>query len=296
MTRNEFQEQVNSFVETQLQLWPEASERYQALREVKRKKFRLDRIEGAIQFNPSRARSTTADISATAIRERPCFLCTKNRPKEQLAIPVLEGWSLLLNPFPIFPIHFTIASDDHRDQIPDIASMIEIAEKMPGFVIFFNGAKAGASAPDHKHFQAVLADELPLMKAVETEFQTESSKIFWVKEKANGKDSDRWPFMFRTAVIGLDAEGPGVIAEMAHPINTELINQYVWIGSDGKLRILEIPRKAHRPGCYSAEDSPILISPGSIDMAGVIITVRQEDFERAPSRLREILSDVAYST
>lgn len=296
MTRNEFQEQVNSFVETQLQLWPEASKRYQALREVKRKKFRLGCIEGAIQFNPSRARSTTADISETAIRERPCFLCTKNRPKEQLAIPVLEGWSLLLNPFPIFPIHFTIASDDHRDQIPDIGSMIEIAEKMPGFVIFFNGAKAGASAPDHKHFQAVLADELPLMKAVETEFQTESSKIFWVKEEANGKDSDRWPFMFRTAVIALDAEGPGVIAEMAHPINTELINQYVWIGSDGKLRILEIPRKAHRPGCYSAEDSPILISPGSIDMAGVIITVRQEDFERAPSRLREILSDVAYST
>lgn len=295
MTRSEYISQANNFVEAQLQWWPEAKERYLDLGKTERKKVRIGKLEGAVQFNPARARSTTADISAKAIGERPCFLCEKNRPEEQIAIPIINGWSLLLNPFPIFPVHFTIASDQHTDQLPDVGKMVELAEKMPGFVVFFNGAKAGASAPDHLHFQAVMVDELPLMRKIERSLYSEESRLFSVKPEECGFGEDQWPFAFRVGVIHPDKNGQRVLAEMMTPTDKELVNLYAWIGYCGELRILEIPRKAHRPRCYTDKEEPLLVSPGAIDMAGILITVRGEDFNRAPERVTEILNDVAFT-
>ena len=41
-----------------------------------------------------------------------------------------------------------------------------------------------------------------------------------------------------------------------------------------------IPREKHRPECYYAKDSlQRMISPGALDMSGLIITPRKEDFE-----------------
>ncbi len=294
MTRSEFQEEAKNFVETQLAVWPEARKRYLALGQTERLPFKVGRLNGAVQFNPSRSRSTTADVSKKALEKRPCFLCKANRPEIQIGLPILQGWTMLVNPFPIFPIHFTIAADDHRDQLPDTATMVELAEKMPGMVVFFNGAKAGASAPDHMHFQAVPAEELPLLNEIEKEFPANKSALYNVKYKTSDPEGERWPFDFKTAVVCMDAEGMNALASMMKPADQAMVNQYVWIGRHGEMRLLEIPRKAHRPRCYTDAREPLMVSPGAIDMAGVIITVRPEDFERAPGRIDEILSEVAF--
>ena len=55
----------------------------------------------------------------------------------------------------------------------------------------------------------------------------------------------------------------------------------MWKDDCGLLRALLFPRRRHRPDCYFAEDEArMLVSPGALDMAGIIVTPREEDFDR----------------
>ena len=49
---------------------------------------------------------------------------------------------------------------------------------------------------------------------------------------------------------------------------------------DDEILLVVFPRGKHRPDCYYADDAPLMVSPGAIDMAGLLITPRREDFER----------------
>jgi len=57
-----------------------------------------------------------------------------------------------------------------------------------------------------------------------------------------------------------------------------------------------LPRTKHRPQCYFAEgEEQMIISPASVDLGGVFITVRPEDYERLDStRLADILREVCW--
>ena len=68
------------------------------------------------QFNPARLVSTGAKIDKATLAKRPCFLCEKNRPSEQIVLSFGEGFDILVNPFPILPVHFTIPSRHHQLQ------------------------------------------------------------------------------------------------------------------------------------------------------------------------------------
>ena len=48
------------------------------------------------------------------------------------------------------------------------------------------------------------------------------------------------------------------------------------------------------PKCYSAEaGKQMLVSPGTLDMAGIIVTPRKEDFEKISTEdIRQILQEV----
>ncbi|MDE7334998.1 MAG: DUF4922 domain-containing protein, partial [Muribaculaceae bacterium] len=143
---------IDGFFERQLREWPEVAERYEALNLVETK-----RVGGYnVQFNPARAVSTAAKVDAASIAARPCFLCAENRPALQRALE-WEDMEILVNPFPIFPGHLTIAAKNHTSQsmLGRADQMRRLSREMPGYTIFFNGAKSGASAPDHMHFQAV---------------------------------------------------------------------------------------------------------------------------------------------
>lgn len=143
---------IDGFFERQLRLWPEVAARFAALNNVEIKRVG----DYTVQFNPARAVSTAAKVDAASIAARPCFLCAANRPAQQLALE-WEDMEILVNPFPIFPGHLTIAAKNHSPQslLGRAAQMRRLSRELPGYTIFFNGAKSGASAPDHMHFQAV---------------------------------------------------------------------------------------------------------------------------------------------
>lgn len=268
-------EDLKEFVEIQLGAWPLAKKNHDALAQCRRRKFSIGDLKGAWQFNPARIQSTGADTSDKGLASRRCFLCAENRPPEQIAVPIEEGWELLLNPFPIFPMHFTIASKAHRPQHEIPFEIISIAEKLEGMTIFFNGSKAGASAPDHSHMQAVLTEELPLMRLIEETHTPDRPGI--VSASALGLDL---PFRVVSALITPDPSGMKNIVSMLDPADGNL-NFYAFIGRDGWLRLVRVERQAHRPACYFAEGSDkLLVSPGCVDMAGIIITPREEDFDR----------------
>lgn len=264
----------------QLAVWPLAHENYERLGLTQRREFSIGALHGAFQWNPGRIGSTGAKIDKTSISKRPCFLCQSNRPKEQLSEEIMSGWEFLINPFPIFPLHFTIVSTHHVAQSAIPLDMASIAEKMRGMTIFFNGARAGASAPDHLHCQAVKTSELPLMNYLE-----------------KGGDLKELPFLVEYAVITPDINGmfemdrlskiKGVDAKTGKEDST-LVNAYFWIGNDGLLRIAVVPRSAHRPSCYP----DLMVSPGAIDIAGIVIMPIKEDFERiTPDDIKRIFEE-----
>ncbi|MDE6228755.1 MAG: DUF4922 domain-containing protein, partial [Muribaculaceae bacterium] len=144
--------EIEEFLERQMAVWPEVAARFEALKLVETKRVG----DYCVQFNPARVVSTAAKVDAASIAARRCFLCCANRPPQQLALE-WEDMEILVNPFPIFPGHLTIAAKAHTPQtmLGRTDQMRRLSRELPGYTIFFNGAQAGASAPDHMHFQAV---------------------------------------------------------------------------------------------------------------------------------------------
>lgn len=272
------------FIEAQLAQWDLARANYQALGKTERRSLQIGDLTVGVQHNPSRIVSTGAKVDAATLSKRPCFLCAENRPPEQMPVEILEGWELLLNPYPIFPTHFTIASKTHRPQEGFPLEMVEMAEKLRGMTVFFNGSHAGASCPDHMHCQAVMTHELPLMRLLESghlRIEAESKGLSVARPVDLGLDL---PFDVVSVIVTPDMEGMRVLASIEETIGKKyivdgLVNIFVWIDGEGLLRIAGVPRKAHRPSCYGTGAGRHLVSPGCIDMAGVIIAPRSEDYE-----------------
>ncbi len=304
---------ISSFVINQLQDWDLCKKNYSALESVERRELPVGDFPSALQFNPGRVKSTSAKVDSKSIENRPCFLCVENRPKQQLSETLDADFEILLNPYPIFPLHFTVVSTSHIAQSHWPLQMIPFVEKLRGVCAFYNGAKAGASAPDHLHFQGVADCELPIVELVERCHDSDSDGM--MKSTDFGLDL---PFGFWSWVISPGLEGMQGIAEamrckgydrskvsgspesspfVRDAATKDLINVFVWIDGKGKLRIVVIPRSAHRPECYYA-DGPAqhTVSPGAVDMAGLIILPDEKDFETISSAdLKQIYSETALS-
>ncbi|MBD5207424.1 MAG: DUF4922 domain-containing protein [Bacteroidales bacterium] len=292
-------EDINSIIETQLELWPEAKKNFDALIGVERRELPLGDFPAYVQFNPARIRSTGAKVDAASIRQRPCFLCASNRPEQQLTIPFSEDFDLLVNPYPILPVHFTLTSRNHVPQDSFTADMLRLAVESPDLVVFFNGAKAGASAPDHLHGQAVLKSEVPILRVAERFHPSSEPEI---------QSSAEWnadlPFRFFSAVIPPQSDGRDValMARLSgrepqsdNELDPGLVNIFCWVDNNGLLRMISIPRQRHRPLCYGDGPGQMLISPGALDMGGIVITPRLEDFKSlTPDILRSIYADTAF--
>lgn len=277
------QEEIDAMYAAQFAAWPEAKANYDKLFSTRRKQIQLGLLPVIVQCNPGRVRSTAADVSAEKVAERPCFLCAKNRPKEQLAGQSIPDYEILINPYPILPVHFTIASKEHTPQQAMPLEMVDLVNLSPVLAAFYNGAHAGASAPDHLHFQAVRRDELPLLSLVEKLHAAGSGYV-----RTSGELGD-FPMGFLSVVITPDMEGMTLLALLPKLGGVTddaeklpgLVNTFMWKDDSGMLRALVIPRRRHRPYCYFAEgDGRMMVSPGALDMAGLIVCPREEDFER----------------
>ena len=289
------------FFNHQLEKWPDASRRYHELRSAKTRELVVGASSIQVQWNPARIVSTGASIDKKAIAERPCFLCEQNRPKEQIKKSVDSHFDLLVNPFPILPIHFTIPSVKHEPQLirESYGEIHKLLEEYPGMMVFYNGPKCGASAPDHAHFQAGTSGVLPLQKSWKR-LSHNLTPIISINDKENISLIEEYPCaallirsrsqngdeqLFRRLYDALPQR-----ADETEP----MMNIISWRSDDEYFSVV-FPRAKHRPECYYAEgSSQFIISPGALDMAGLIITPRQEDFEHiTPEIALGILSEVS---
>ena len=287
---------ISRFFNRQLEMWEDARHRFRDLKHVEVRQL-SDQLK--VQFNPARIVSTGAKIDKHTLGERPCFLCERNRPKEQMTKQIDDHFQLLVNPFPILPVHFTIPATKHQPQsiYRHYGEMHRLLSLHSELMVFYNGPKCGASAPDHLHFQAGTSGVLPL----QTNWQrlsrnltdvislTDEEKIsvlrdflvpaFVIISKSEDSDEELFHRLYRSMPMRGDESEP-------------MMNIIAWRKGDEFVSVV-IPREKHRPDAYFAEgEAQMMVSPGALDMAGLIITPREEDFskinlDKATALLRE---------
>lgn len=280
---------VSDLFAGQLNEWDLARNNYRQLDNVKIRKIFFAEFEVTVQFNSGRITSSAAKVDAGSIEARPCFLCEKNRPPQQRGLRFEKDYDILINPFPIFNRHLTIVSDTHTDQriAGNFTTMLELAKALPGFVIFYNGPQCGASAPDHLHFQAGNKGFLP----IETDFGNKSL----CRMVAVDYGAELWAWQkYGRGIMTLKGADKEALASifgifynrfaLTQPDRPEPMLNILASFSDNTWIIHVIPRKLHRPSCYFAEGKDkILLSPAAVDMGGVFITPREEDFIKITS-------------
>ncbi|MDD5862026.1 MAG: DUF4922 domain-containing protein [Prevotella sp.] len=295
------------FFEHQLRIWPEVEQRYTDLQGVQVRA--LGKLRA--QWNPARIVSTGAKVDHATIAQRPCFLCDENRPKEQQSMPLDGDYHLLVNPFPILPEHFTIPARKHQPQHIEetYGELFQLLDHEPDMMFFYNGPKCGASAPDHLHFQGGTSGLTPLEQ---NWWDEQKDATILVDFDYHGqllalRDYPCHAFAIRTLEkeIGLRLFRRLYRALPQREDETEpMMNIVAWFdrGMEEYITVI-FPREKHRPDCYYATgDDQLLISPGALDMSGLAILPRKEDFEKLTearyiSILKEMcVSDETYET
>ncbi len=282
---------LHRFFNRQMEQWELARNNFRNLYNVEQRSLSIDGNTLRVQFNPARIVSTGARIDKKSIAKRPCFLCRKNRPEEQMTKIIDKDFEILVNPYPILPVHFTIPMRSHQPQaiLGCYSEIHRILTSWPELVVFYNGPKCGASAPDHCHFQAGCSGFLP----IQTGWQRYSRNMTELYSTAEGDSIsiiNEYPtpaLLIRSHSQKTDAELFKVVYKALphNPGDSEpMMNLVCWRTEDTFFTVV-FARGKHRPDCYpqpegAAEDVSFMISPGALDMAGLIITPRKEDFDR----------------
>ena len=275
---------ISRFFNRQMEKWADARHRFRDLKHVETHQL-SDQLK--VQWNPARIVSTGAKIDKKTLGDRPCFLCDKNRPKEQISKQIDERFLLLVNPFPILPIHFTIPARKHQPQsiYKNYGEMHRFLSLHSELMVFYNGPKCGASAPNHLHFQAGTSGILPLQanwqrlsrNLTDIISLNDDEKIalihdfvvpaFVIISKSEDSDEALFQRLYKSMPVRGDETEP-------------MMNIIAWRKGDEYISVV-IPREKHRPEAYFAEgDAQMMVSPGALDMSGLIITPREEDFRK----------------
>lgn len=314
-------DEVEAFFQSEMQQWEEAAQRYKDLENVQQRLLPAGETTLQVQWNPARIVSTGAKIDKQTLSKRPCFLCAQNRPKEQHRLTAEKHLQILVNPFPILPQHFTLPSHRHTPQclFNFLPTLQELAWNMPRQIVFYNGALCGASCPDHMHLQAGSRGIVPLEKNW-SHYESHLRKIYpldWQQEAemeesgnnlkqcgiylienyvcpvfvVRSQPSDTKGRLLKTLLEAL----PVTEGEKEPRMNIITWRQKGTAGQEDVLISLLFPRSKHRPLCYQEEgEKQLLISPGALDMGGLLITPRKEDFERiTPEQAASILREVS---
>lgn len=262
---------IDRLVEDQLRDWEEVRLRTMSLRDVKVKDVTVDGVPWRAQFNPARVVSTGAKVDKASIAARPCFLCRDNCPQCQ-HVHQWGNYEILVNPFPIFPGHLTIASCRHEPQSVNghVGDMLRLACELEGYTVFYNGPQCGASAPDHLHFQAVPSEYMPLDR--------------------------RYPFKRHYFIDSHERVGEA-LSELLYSLSAygdePMVNIALRAVDSSTIEAVVVPRRAHRPQCYDT----VKVSPGAVDVFGTLITVSEADFDAVDSSLAaSVFNDVAFAS
>lgn len=305
---------VQSLLDSQLLEWAQAKDNYNALNGVEVKEVSLNGFPVKVQFNPARIVSSAAKVDAKSIQERRCFLCGANRPDVQKGIEYkgkAGDYEVLVNPFPIFPKHLTIPDKKHLNQVigedgnssSRYEDMLDLAATITDYVLFYNGPKCGASAPDHMHFQAGNKGFLPVQVKI-----NELEKASLYKEQGVEIFSMEG---YMTGALLIEAEDKVKSVEQFNRIYSKItvkdgewepmLNVLAWSESDnGGVRwytVLFI-REKHRPSHFFAQgEANILLSPASVDLGGVFITPLEKDYRKLGEKdISQIMNEISITS
>ena len=301
---NNLSEKAEALLNHQKGHWELLKNNFEALKSIKLRKYDFKDFQIRTQFNPSRIISSSAKVDQKSISERPCFLCEKNLPNVQKGIKFNNHYTLLCNPFPIFSQHLTIPHHEHIPQ--EIEKSFEDLLKLSyelrdNFFVFYNGPKCGASAPDHLHFQAgkkgstpleyyhpiLLNNGTPLIQNDNISVKLVSSGFLNFLAIKSNKASEISSTFFK------------IVENLRMKQNTteEPLLNIISLFENNEWIIFIFPRKAHRPKEYFFEgEKKILISPASADMAGLLITPKENDYNKLTKILiADIYTQVLYN-
>ena len=279
--------------------WLGLREGYALHKNVRERDVPCRRFSVRLQYNPGRVKSSLAVVAEKNQTKRPCFLCLDHLPEGQKGISYRGDYLILCNPMPVFSPHFTISHLDHRLQAIDehIRTFLQLmADFGSGWTVLYNGPKCGASAPDHLHFQAVPMGQMPIEKEIQEEKRRtlikHSNRVLLDRIKDLGRE-----------VIVLQGGDPMAIEDAlkdflkalkkVNSIDDEPMVNIAGLyeegkGRGGKWQLVIFPRGKHRPDAFFREgDARVVVSPGVIDMGGVMITPVEKDFERLDAAMIE---------
>lgn len=301
LEHDSWSEKIEFMYQQQRETWNMARNHYLMFESIERREIGFGKFRFILQHNPARARSTCADLSKQVIENRRCFLCASNLPEDQKGFTILNKYLMLVNPFPIFNQHLTISDFNHIPQRIEnrIIDMLEMARFLPTFTLFYNGPLCGASAPDHFHFQAAQKGVMPIDTEVD-HLNTDQKKIIVDKEDFVAYTI---PNYLRSCII-MESDWKEPIdyffAQLTKklPWNEEAgepLMNLIATCNEGHYRLIVFPRKAQRPSCYYREGADrIVVSPASVELGGIIVTPREEDFQRITIEdLEQIFKEVS---
>ena len=291
-----------AFLAAQLDKWELARKNHESLRQIKTRNFTIGGNEITVQFNPARAVSTCAKLDKASIEARPCFLCLSNKPEAQDAvrIPLDEPFSLRVNPYPILPGHLTISSERHEPQALADKTSRQLPGRLAawmethfehGYTVFYNGAKCGASAPDHFHFQAVRQADVPFIR--QWDRLIAGAAVCGFEQIDGGSSCIAYDIKNYVCPIRAFVTDKGMHTSVR--LVTDYLrtlplregepepryNLFAWNDKTHGFTLAYFPRTEHRPKCYAEEgNARLTVSPGALDMGGIIVTPREEDFEK----------------
>ncbi len=288
------QNKIYRLIDEQLNLWELAKTNHENLKQVRTRTFSWTNASVVVQFNPTRIVSTASKTDAVSLAQRKCFLCTANQPAEEIGVKV-GNYVVQVNPYPIFPNHLVVAHRQHIEQNIDghFAELLDFAQQMPDFALFFNGINCGASAPDHLHFQAAPKSSFPILKDV---LNAEKTVIF---EDVLAKTFQ--VHNLHRAVFCIESESVEAALKHFERLKNQLFEQrapmfnVLCAFADGRWLTFVFPRRAARPWQYAApEPQTLMVSPGTAEMSGVIVMPIEAHFERiSPDDVIDIYQQVS---
>lgn len=314
-SQKDYAEAAKILLKQQKKIWLQLSDGYKSLETVKTKAFQFEGFKIKVQFNPGRIISSSAKVDSKSIKERKCFLCSENLPAEQKGILYKNDYLILCNPFPIFPEHFTLSNVKHiPQQIADsFESLLSFSKDLSKYyVVFYNGPKCGASAPDHLHFQAgnkffmPLDNEFHLIKneygkilidndeLILTAINDKLRKFISIESSDKEKIKNSFKKIYTAAKTFSSIDEEPMMNIISFYEEWEKSEEYK---AGEKWRVLIFLREKHRPSHYFAKgDDNILLSPAAVDLGGVCITPLEKDFNKiTKENIFEIFNEIFIS-
>lgn len=300
---NNFADAAKRLFELQKDQWSMLAAGFKSLETIKSKSFQFDGFKIKAQFNAGRMTSTSAKVDAKSISERKCFLCAENLPEKQKGILYNNKYIILCNPFPIFPTHFTLTYKEHQPQriINTFSDLLDLSKDLSKhYSVIYNGPRCGASAPDHLHFQAgnkffmQIDDEFHQIKNEygKEMFEENNLSVFAIDDGL--RKFVTIESLDKDLVINTFNKFYKVYSDLMNEEQEPMINLLSFYEEEYGWRVIIFLRAKHRPEIYFAEDQEkMLVSPAAIDLGGVVIFPREEDFNHITKEMiAEIFKEV----